>query len=165
MDMYDVTVPQLMRTLRNLDRWLGLARAHDNADKLLGARLAPDQYTFTRQVQVATDNAKMMTGRLAGKQWPSHPDTETTYDQLSARIASVLDHLGTYTRADFDGASERHIRLPWMKDGQYMLGADYVSQFALPNFYFHVVTAYAILRHEGMPMGKMEYLGQISIQA
>ena len=164
MDIYDLTVPQLKRKLRNLDRWLGLAAAHPSADKLLTARLAPDQYNLTRQVQVAADNAKMMPGRLAGKQWPSHPDTETTYDQLRARLAAVVEFLDTFTREDFVGAEDRKIKLPWMKDGQYLTALDYLNQFGLPNFYFHVVTAYEILRHEGLPMGKFEFLGQISIQ-
>ncbi len=164
MDIYDLTVPQLTRTLKNLDRWLGLAAAHANADNLLTARLAPDQYTFTRQIQTAADNAKMMAGRLAGKEWPSHPDTETTYEQLRARLASVLGFLETLKREDYAGAEDRKIKLPWMKDSQFMTAIDYLNQFGLPNFYFHVVTAYAILRHGGLPMGKFEYLGQIAIQ-
>jgi hypothetical protein len=165
MDIYDVTVPQLQRALRNLDRWLGLAAVHADADKLLTAKLAPDQFNLIRQVQTASDNAKMMPGRLAGKQWPSHPDTETTYEQLRARLASVVEYLETFTREDFAEAHERKIKLPWMKDGQYMDAVDYLVQFGLPNFYFHVVTAYAILRHRGLPMGKFEYLGSLSIQA
>lgn len=165
MDIYDVTVPQLIRTLGNVDRWLGLAAAHPEGDKLLTARLAPDQYNLTRQVQIASDNAKMLPGRLAGKEWPSHPDTETSYEQLRARLASVIGYLETFTRDDFADTVERKIKLPWMKDGQYMDAADYMLQFGLPNFYFHVVTAYAILRHMGLPMGKFEYLGQIAIKA
>ena len=164
MDIYDLTVPQLIRTLKNLDRWLGLAAAHADADKLLTARLAPDQYTFTRQIQVAADNAKMMAGRLAAKDWPSHPDTETTYDQLKARLASVIGYLETLKREDYAGADDRNIKLPWMKDGQFLTAIDYLNQFGLPNFYFHVVTAYDILRHNGLPMGKFEFLGQLAIQ-
>lgn len=163
MDIYDLTVPQLTRTLKNLERWLGLAAAHPDADKILTARLAHDQYTFTRQIQVATDNAKMLTGRLAGKEWPAHPDTETTYDQLRARIASVVGFLETFKREDFAGAEDRKVKLPWFKDGQYMYALDYLNQFGLPNFYFHVVTAYGILRNNGLPMGKFEFLGQITI--
>jgi hypothetical protein len=162
--MYDLTVPQLVRTLKNVDRWLGLASTHEAADKLLTARLAPDQFTFTKQVQVVTDNAKMMTGRLAGKEWPGHPDTETSYPELRARVASVIGYLTAFTRDDFAVAGERKIRLPWMQEGQFMHAPEYLVEFALPNFYFHVVTAYSILRHHGLPMGKQEYLGQISIQ-
>lgn len=159
-----MTVPQLMRTLKNVDRWLGIAAAHADADKILTARLAPDQYAFTRQIQVIADNAKMLTGRLAGKEWPAHPDTETTYDQLKARLASVLGFLETFKREDFAGAEDRNIKLPWMKDGQFMTALDYLNQFGLPNFYFHVVTAYDILRNSGLPMGKFDFLGQIAIQ-
>ena len=165
MDVYDLTVPQLTRMLRNLDRWLGLAEKHDKGAALLAARLAPDQYTFTRQIQVATDNAKMMTGRLADKPWPSHPDTETTYEQLRARVGSVIGYLESFAREDFIDVADRKIKLPWMQGNQYMNAIDYLTQFALPNFYFHVVTAYSILRHEGLAMGKMEYLGQIALRS
>lgn len=170
MDIYDLTVPQLVRTLGNLDRWIGLAAAHVDAnqlsvEKILNARLAPDQYGFVRQVQVATDNGKFIPGRLAGKPWPSHPDTETSFAELRARIASVTGYLGTFKREDFAEAHERKIVLPWMEPGQYMRGDEYLVQFALPNFYFHVTTAYSILRHEGVQLGKTDYLGEISIRA
>lgn len=170
MHVYDLTVPQLIRTLRNVDRWLELARQHaDSAqipvESLLRARLAPDQFMFVRQVQVATDNAKFIPGRLTGKEWPSQPDTEQTFEQLRERVASVTGYLETFTRADFEGVEQRKITLPWMQQGQWLHAHDYVVQFALPNFYFHVVTAYAILRHEGVRLGKADYLGQLSLQA
>lgn len=164
MDVYDLTVPQLTRTLRNLDRWVALAAEHEKGTALLTARLAPDQFTFTRQIQTATDNAKMMVGRLADKPWPSHPDTETTFAQLRVRIASVIEFIGTFTREDFIDVAGRKVKLPWMQGDQHMHALDYLVEFALPNFYFHVVTAYSILRHEGLPMGKREYLGEISIR-
>ena len=164
MDMYDLTVPQLIRALRNLDRWIEKAAAHTDPDKLLTARLAPDQYNFTRQVQTVADNAKMMTGRLAGREWPSHPDTESSFEQLRARLASVIGYLEGFQRSDFADAAKRDIKLPWMKDGQYMNAHDYMVEFGLPNFYFHVVTAYAILRHHGVVLGKYDFLGQITIQ-
>jgi hypothetical protein len=165
MDVYDLTVPQLVHTLGNIDKWLDLAAASPDADKLLNARLAPDQFTFTKQVQVAADNAKMMPGRLAGKEWPSHPDTETTFAQLKARIASVIEYLRTFKREDFAGADARTIKLPWMSEGTHLTAHDYLVQFALPNFYFHVVTAYAILRAQGLPMGKTVFIGPINIQS
>jgi uncharacterized protein len=165
MDIYDLTVPQLIRTLRNLDRWMEKAATHSDPETLLTARLAPDQYNFTRQVQVIADNAKMMPGRLAGREWPSHPDTESTFEQLRARVLSVVSYLETFQRADFADSATRDIRLPWMKEGQYMKAYDYLVEFGLPNFYFHVVTAYAILRHRGLPLGKYDFLGQITIQA
>jgi hypothetical protein len=165
MDAYDLTVPQLIHTLGNVDRWLDLAAAHPSAEALLTARLAPDQFTFTRQVQTAADNAKMMPGRPAGKDWPAHPDTETTYPQLKARLASVIDYLKTFEREDLAGATERKITLPWMQGGAYLTGLDYLVQFALPNFYFHVVTAYSILRAQGLPMGKIQFIGPINIRS
>lgn len=165
MDIYDLTIPQLMRTLRNLDRWIEKATTHPEAEKLLTSKLAPDQFNFTRQVQTAADNAKMMPGRLAGREWPSHPDTESSFEQLRARLASVIAYLETFQRTDFADAENREIKLPWMKDGQFMKAYDYLLEFGLPNFYFHVVTAYGILRHEGVSLGKYDFLGQITIQA
>jgi len=168
MDMYELTVPQLELALRNLDGWLTRAVAHADTkqvphDQLLSARLAPDQYSFIRQIQTACDNAKLIPSRLAGKPAPSHPDTEKTFEQLHARIATVLDYLRTFVREELADA-ERKIVLPWMTDGQHMIAKDYVTQFGLPNFYFHVVTAYSILRHEGVPLGKNDFLGQIAIR-
>jgi len=165
MDIYDLTVPQLTRTLGNLKVWLERAALQENAERLLSERLAPDQFPLVRQVQTAADNAKMMVGRLAGRQWPSHPDTETTYPQLYARIASVQEFLATFGPHDFAEAAERPIKLPWMGPSQFLVGADYVVQFALPNYYFHLVTAYGILRHSGVVLGKMDFLGSINIQS
>ena len=170
MHIYDLTVPQLIRSLRNLDRWLVLASTHAqntqaDADTLIRARLAPDQFAFARQVQTACDNAKLIAGRLAGKEWPPHPDTETTLDQLRVRITSVTGYLETFTREDFDEAPARRIVLPWMKAGSWLSAEDYVAQFALPNFYFHIVTAYSILRHKGVQLGKNDFLGALAIQS
>src|SRR5688572_13259967 len=125
MKFYDLTVPQLTRMLGNIDRWLDRAAAHEQAEQLLTARLASDQYALTRQVQVSSDNAKLMCARLTGKQAPSHPDTETTYAQLKARIASVADYLGSYTVDDFADTSDRKITLPWMQPGQWLTAEDY----------------------------------------
>jgi|SRR5687768_4641757 len=168
MDLYDFTVPQLAKTLRNLDRWLTLAQKHAETaqvpvENLLQARLAPDQFMFVRQVQVACDNAKFIPGRLAAKPWDPHPDTETTLEQLRERIASIQQYLETFTREDFEDAAERKIKLPWMQEGQWLRGEDYAIQFGLPNFYFHVVTAYAILRHKGVALGKNDFIGGLPI--
>lgn len=165
MDIYDLTVPQLIKTLGNLDRWMALANKHAESANippadLLSARLAPDQFAFVRQVQVATDNAKFIPGRLANKEWPPHPDTETTFEQLHARIASIQGYLETFKPEDFAGAGDRRITLPWT-EGQWMTGAEYLIQFALPNFYFHLTTAYAILRHNGVELGKSDFIHQI----
>jgi uncharacterized protein len=169
MHIYDLTVPQLSHTLRNLDRWLGLAATHalnTQADPatLLHARLAPDQYVLVRQVQTACDNAKLIPARLAGKEAPPHPDTETTFEQLRARVATVLGYLETFQRADFDDVTGRKITLPSMQPGSFLTAENYVVQFALPNFYFHLVTAYSILRHAGVKLGKIDFIGPIAIQ-
>jgi uncharacterized protein len=169
MHIYDVTVPQLIKTLRNLDHWLTLGASHAEkeqipVDQMLTARLAPDQYNFVRQVQVATDNAKIIPGRLAGKEWPPHPDTETTFDQLHARIASVSSFIETFKPEDFDNIERRKITLPWMKPDQWLEPHVYVVQFALPNFYFHITTAYAILRHKGVLLGKTDFIGSLPIR-
>ena len=168
MDIYDFTVPQLAKTLRNLDRWLTAAQKHAESaqisvESLLQARLAPDQYMFVRQVQIACDNAKFIPGRLTGKPWDPHPDTETTIEQLRARIASIQAYLETFKREDFEDAAQRKIKLPWMQDGQWLSGVDYAIQFGLPNFYFHIVTAYGILRHKGVALGKNDYIGGLPI--
>jgi len=168
MHMYDLTVPQLERALRNLDGWLIRAIKHAETqqvphEQLLSARLAPDQYVFVRQVQTACDNAKLIPARLAGKQAPGHPDTETTFEQLRARIAAVIEYLRTFTRDEVADA-DRKVVLPWMSGGQHMLASEYATQFGLPNFYFHIVTAYAILRNQGVPLGKNDFLGQIAIR-
>ena len=165
MSLYDLTVPQLTKCLRNLDHWLEAASKHAEHKKfdvnnLLKARLAPDQFAFDRQVQAVCDNAKFVAGRLTGKEWPAHPDTETTVEQLRARIASVIAFLGTFTPDDFAGAEERHISLPWM-EGKWMTGMEYVSEFALANFYFHYTTAYALLRHNGVELGKRDFIGGV----
>jgi hypothetical protein len=166
--MYDLTVPQLERALRSLDGWLIRALEHIEKnqvprEKLLTARLAADQYPFVRQVQTACDNAKLIPSRLAAKQAPSHPDTETTIEQLRARITAVIDYLRTFTR-DEVADPDRKIVLPWMSGDQHMLASDYVLQFGLPNFYFHIVTAYAILRNQGVSLGKNDFLGPIAIR-
>jgi hypothetical protein len=168
MTIFDLTVPQLQKKLRNLDAWLRAAEAHANAKKfpvenLLTARLAPDQFPFVKQVQSVCDNAKMMPGRLAGKEWAKHEDTETTFEQLHARIASIQSYLETFKPEDFAGAEDRRITLPWT-EGQWMTGAEYLIQFALPNFYFHLTTAYAILRHNGVELGKRDFIGGIPLK-
>lgn len=169
MKMFDLTVPQLQKMLRNLDGWLTAAEKHATAkkfpvDNLITARLAPDQFTFVRQVQTVCDNAKFMPGRLTGREWPKHEDTETTFEQLHARIAAVQSYLATFSPEDFADAEDRHITLPWT-EGKWMTGGDYVVQFAMPNFYFHTIIAYEILRHNGVELGKRDYIGGMPLHA
>ncbi len=165
MTIYEFAIPQLIKMLRNLDGWLTKAAAHADQkkfkiDDLLHARLAPDQFALVRQVQSACDNAKFLAGRLSGKELPSHPDNETTVAQLHERIASVIGYLETFKPEDFTGAEDRKVSLPWMA-GKWFRGLDYLNAFVLPNFYFHINHAYAIMRHNGVELGKRDYMGEI----
>jgi hypothetical protein len=169
MSIYEFTIPQLAKMLRNIDGWLVKATSYAEAkkfsvDHLVKARLAPDQFAFDQQVQAACDTAKFLAARLAGKDAPAHPDTETTVAQLRERVQKVSAYVGTFTAADFAGADERKIALPrW--EGKWMRGDEYAINHALPNFYFHATTAYAILRHSGVDVGKRDYLGAIPLRA
>jgi hypothetical protein len=167
MSLYESSVPQLKKMLANLDAWLakGEAFAQKKAfdpGVLLGARLAPDQYPLTRQIQAACDAAKFAVARLAAKEAPKHPDTEATMAELHARIQSVIAFIGTVSAADFAGAETRKVPLSFMP-GKGLSGPDYLFEMALPNFYFHATTAYAILRHSGVDVGKMDFLGSINL--
>ncbi len=165
MNFYHFTVPQLLRTLGQLNQWLDKAQKHAEQKKfdvnvLLTSRLAPDQFHFTKQVQVVTDTAKGLAARLAGLQPPVFEDTELTVEVLRARFVKKFAFLKTLTPEQFQGAAERTITLPFLP-GQGLKGSDYVAAFALPNFYFHATTAYAILRHNGVDVGKMDFLGEL----
>lgn len=167
MSLYESTIPQFKITLGQIAKWLDAGVALAGAKKfeidvLLNSRLAPDQYPLLRQIQSACDAAKSTAARLTGQEPPKHPDTETTLPEIRARIAKVLEYLDTFQAADFAGAEERKIVLPFIPD-KYLLGADYVTQLQLPNFYFHVAHAYAILRHNGVALGKMDYIGQLTL--
>ena len=166
MSLFDA-VPQFIKMLRNLDRWLVTAEEHAkkksfDAEVLLQARLAPDQYPLLRQVQIACDSAKFTSANLSGQKAPAHPDTEKTLGELHARIASCIAFLETVKEADFQGAAERRISAPWMA-GKWVAGAPYLLQFGYPNFYFHITTAYAILRHNGVEIGKRDFLGDAQL--
>lgn len=161
-------IGQYKKMLGNLDGWLKKAAAHGKArsfdpNVLVNARLAPDQYPFVRQVQSACDNAKFAAARLSGKEAPKHPDTEQTFEELHARIASVIQYLGTFTAKDFEGAETRQVVLPFI-EGKHLKGFDYLVEMATPNFYFHITHAYAILRHNGVDVGKMDYIGSLTLQ-
>lgn len=167
--MFFETLGQVKKTLNQLDKWLELAAAHATAKSFdpsvyLTLRLAPDQFAFVRQVQTACDTAKLAAARLAGKEAPKHPDTEQNLDELRARVKSVVTYLESFSAADFAEAATRRVTQPrW--EGQYMLGADYFLEHALPNFYFHTTHVYAILRHNGVPLGKKDFLGTLSKRA
>jgi hypothetical protein len=162
------TIQQFSKMLRNIDQWIDKATEHGKAkpfdpDVLVASRLAPDQFNFARQVQSACDAAKFAAAYLSGKQPPSHPDVEKTLPELKQRIATVLGYLETYQASDFAGADERKVAPPWMH-GKWLRGDHYLGQLAVPNFYFHVTTAYAILRHNGVTLGKMDYIGTIPVR-
>jgi hypothetical protein len=128
----------------------------------LQARLAPDQFNLIRQAQIACDTAKLGAARLADKEQdaPSHPDTEQDLAEIKTRIQSVIAYLGTFSEADFAGAAERRISQPrW--NGKSLSGEEFLLQHAIPNLYFHVTTLYAILRHNGVDLGKKDFLGEL----
>jgi hypothetical protein len=152
------------KSIRSAKIDLGPINVLIGANTLMKARLAPDQFALDRQIQTMCDNAKFIAGRLTGKEWPAHPDTETAFDQLRTRIAAVVSYLKTFKPDDFAGAGERKIVLPWVPD-KWMIGDEYAAQFALPNFYFHAVTAYAILRHNGVELGKRTFLGNVPMHS
>ena len=165
--LHFAAVTQPAKMLKNLDRWLDKAVAWAETrsfdpEVLVQARLAPDQYPLVRQIQAACDSAKFVGARLAGVEPPKHPDTETTLPQLRARIQSVLAFLETITPQMMQGAADREVELSFAP-GQQMRGGDYLDELALPNMYFHLVTAYAILRHNGVPVGKTDYIGSLSL--
>lgn len=127
---------------------------------LLNSRLAPDQFNFTRQVQIACDTAKFAAARLAGKEAPAHEDKEVTIAELKERIQKVISYLETFKTQDFAHAHEIKVTQPrW--EGKYLTGQEYLIQHALPNIFFHVTTAYSILRHNGVEIGKKDYLGEM----
>jgi hypothetical protein len=161
------TVLQMKKMLLHLDKWLDAASAHAqkkpfDANNLLGARLAPDQFSFVRQVQAAADTVKFAAARLSGKEPPKHEDNEQTVDALHARLRSTLEWLDGLSAKDFEGAETRTITNPrW--EGKVMRGAEYFREHSVPNFYFHLVHAYAILRHNGVDIGKRDYLGPLTM--
>ena len=164
--MYQASVPALQRTLKALDAILDKAVANAaerkiDPDVLTSARLAPDMFTLARQVQLATDHAKGCPARLAGVTVPSFADTEKTFPELKARIAKTLDFIGGLKPEQIDGSEGRHISLKAGPRELNFKGQDYLVFFALPNFYFHATTAYDILRHNGVPIGKLDFMGAV----
>ncbi len=167
--LYELTVIQFSKMLTNLDLILDKAAAYAEAKKfnsevLLNARLAPDQFHLIRQVQIACDTVKLGVARLTGKTAPVHEDNETSLAELKARIHDVLAFLSSMSPQDFEGAKERSISQPrW--EGKYLTGFEYAVQHAVPNLYFHITTAYAILRHNGVDLGKKDYLGAMPFKS
>jgi len=162
--MYQASAPRFLNTLKNLAAILDKARAHAEARKidelaLTGARLYPDMFPLSRQVQIACDTAKGAAARLAGVEVPRHEDTEQTFDELKARIARTTALLETFQPAQIDGSEDRTIEFRLGRFEVKWNGLQYLCGFALPNFYFHATTAYDILRHNGVELGKRDYIG------
>lgn len=162
--IYDQLVPTFSKMLTNLDNVLKKAEADCEARKIdpsvfTNGRLAPDMLSLTRQVQIMTDQAKGGASRLAGLEPPKWPDEEKTFADLHARIAKTIAYLNTFKPAQFDAADTRKIELKFPNASFTFTGKDYLLTNLLPNFYFHYTTAYAILRHNGVQIGKRDYLG------
>ncbi len=163
--IYNITIPPFIKSLSNLSLMLDKAAAHADTKKfdvdvLLNSRLFPDQFNLIRQVQIACDTAKIGTSRLTGKEAPKHEDSEKTLPELKKRIEETVQFLKTFTPEDFKEAATRHISQPRWK-GKYLTGEEFCLEHAIPNVYFHVTTAYSILRHNGVEVGKKDYLGAL----
>jgi uncharacterized protein len=164
-------VPALVRALGQLRHVLGNGAAHAEAQSwdpgvLLAMRLAPDMLPLTRQVQIATDISKSAGARLTGGEAPKFEDNETSFAELDARIGRAIAYLESLPAAAFEGAETREILVPTRARGDLRFtGRSYIDQYVLPNVYFHCTTAYALLRHAGVPVGKVDYLGQIGTGA
>jgi uncharacterized protein len=164
--LYQATVPVFVQTLGSLAAITDKASAHAEAHKidpavLMGSRLRPDMLPFVRQTQIVCDGAKFMTGRLAGRETPKYEDNEASFDDIKARIKKTLDYIGGIDPHDIEAGENREIIFPLGPNKMKMNPADYIFHFALPNFYFHLTTAYGILRHNGVDIGKRDYLGAV----
>lgn len=165
--LYNNTIPQILRMLSHAQSWLEKAITYadeNNIDQstLAAYRLRPDMLPLTKQIQIACDVSKGCAGRLASQDTPTHQDTESTLSELIARIDKTQAFLKQITPEHFEGAAEKHIELKLPKMTLNFIGSNYVNQFVLPNLYFHLSTAYAILRYCGVPLGKMDFLGQLT---
>ena len=162
--IYEFTVPVFIKMLNGLKAVLKKAREHGLDEKtLLEDRLAPDMFPLAKQVQVATDNAKGVVGRLTKVEAPKFEDTETTLAELDARIDKTIAFLQTVKEEDFADAPKAQVTLPWFP-GKFMTGYDYAREYAIPNFFFHVATAYAIIRKNGVAIGKADYINGVPLQ-
>jgi uncharacterized protein len=167
MNAYEAT-RLFAKTLENIQKWMDKAEEHAKdrgfeVDVLAQSRLAPDQYTLVRQIQTACDQAKFAAAYLSGGKAPSHPDTEQTIADLRLRIEKVTKYLSTVPEKDFAGADDQKVSPAWM-GGRWVRGRDYLVELAIPNFFFHASMAYAILRHNGVRLGKMDFIGGLPTQ-
>jgi hypothetical protein len=162
LSMHSASVPVFVRNLDNMLAWLDKAQAHAEAKKFdttnyLAMRLAPDMLPFSKQIQIASDGAKGCVARLAGEEIPKWDDTEVTLDDLRARIRKTIDYVQSVPAARFDGSEGRAITITLRTGDVKFDGQRYLEHWALPNFYFHVMTTYNLLRHAGVDLGKPDY--------
>jgi uncharacterized protein len=163
--MYQASIPPLTRVLNNLAAILEKGAAHAEAKKidptvLINSRLYPDMFPLAKQIQIASDVARKGAARLAGLEAPKMEDDETTFPELIARLKKTAAYLETFTPTQIDGSEEKSISLPVGDKTMTLEGLPYLVSFILPNVYFHVSTAYNILRHCGVELGKLDYLGK-----
>jgi uncharacterized protein len=165
MSFYDAVVPAYLQMLGSLTGILGKAEAHCQAkniqpEVLLGSRLFPDMLPLSKQIQLASDFAAKGCARLTHSEVPATPDTEKTFEELKLRLANTADYVKTFKPSQFDGADARDVTFPAGPDKSMTVkGQQFLSHFALPNFYFHAATAHDILRHNGVEIGKRDFLG------
>ena len=164
LSMHYTTVTVFVRALSNLKSILEKAKEHALSHKIeeavfLNARLYPDMLPLSRQVQIATDQAKGCAARLAGAEPPAYEDKEQTFDDLSARITRTIEYMKALDPSQFEGAETRELTRPVRGEPHQFTGINYLMQFAMPNVFFHTATAYGILRHNGVALGKADYLG------
>ncbi len=164
LDMYQASIPVFVRMLDNLssilDKGLAYAEARNiDPSVFINGRLAPDMYPLSRQVQIATDMAKGCAARLAGIEVPSYEDNEGTFPELQARIAKTVAFLQSVNAEQINGSEGRAVTLKLRGREVSFVGQPYLLHFVLPNFYFHITTAYDILRHNGVALGKMDFVG------
>ncbi|MBL7478948.1 DUF1993 domain-containing protein [Legionella bononiensis] len=166
LSMHQITIPVFIRMLNNISIILKKAEAHcvkaqiDPAE-WLNARLAPDMFPLVRQVQIATDTAKGCASRLAAIEIPVYEDTESSFAELDDRIQKTIHFLQSFSSSQIDSSENREVTLKAQHHELHFKGLDYVTHFVLPNFYFHISMTYAILRHNGLVIGKTDYLGSI----
>jgi hypothetical protein len=164
--MYDALFRQMKKQLTQLEKWLDATRSFATEKKIdpdlfVDFRLAPDQFALGRQIQLAADTARLAAARLTGKEAPAQADGDRTLEQLGARVRATVEWLDGLTPGDLADAATRSVTQPrW--EGKTMTGHDYFVEHALPNFYFHLAHAYAILRHNGVGLGKRDYLGALT---
>lgn len=163
-NMYDISIPPLILALNNCLHILKTGRRSADARKIehavmLNARLAPDMYPLTRQVQIATDMSKGAVARLANMAVPQYDDNETTFEQLEQRLVNTITFLESIQQQQLEGAETRHIELMVRDSKREFVGLDYLLRWVQPNVYFHVTTTYNILRHLGVELGKRDFLG------